>query len=64
MSTHCPLAHPRYDRSRQSWIINYDAVQTGAGVLNGLVANTRDELRSVSVCEKFNSSIIAVLQAL
>ena len=47
--THRPHCHSnrRYDRSRQAWIINYDAIQTGAGILNGLIANTRDELRLV-----------------
>ncbi|KAK2077698.1 hypothetical protein QBZ16_004544 [Prototheca wickerhamii] len=42
------LGQSWYDRSRQAWIINYDAIQTGAGILNGLIANTRDELRLVA----------------
>ncbi|KAL6779349.1 hypothetical protein ACKKBG_A11970 [Auxenochlorella protothecoides x Auxenochlorella symbiontica] len=35
------------DRDREAWILNYNSVQTGAGILNGLIANTRDELRQV-----------------
>lgn len=36
------------DRSRQAWVLNYDPNQSGAGILNGLIANTRDELRQAS----------------